>query len=215
MPSRSLILIRRHINRLKDTISRHMEKYAAIRVLFPEVEKQAEAVNTTWQAYQNAAITGDKERAERDTSIGTLLNGIQQWRPAILGLVPGAEKNIRNLPSGAPTADEIIRVAEDMMVLVNNNEHAAILREEMISDLSEKIEIAKKETEEAVAAYPAEIIARAAFSEACIDANKILIRGTESIRAIFGRTSPEYKQFISRNTSDDKEEDSEAITGEE
>jgi len=42
------------------------------------------------------------------------------------------------------------------------------------------------------------------------------VNGTEIVRAIFGRTSREYKQFIARNTSaEEKELEAEVATGEE
>ena len=75
-----------------------------------------------------------------------------------------------------------------------------------ISDLGDTLDNAKKETAEATAALPAESVAREVYAEACLKANSVLIRGTEIVRAIFGRTSPEYKQFIARSTNKETDE---------
>ena len=63
----------------------------------------------------------------------------------------------------------------------------------------------------------AEAAARTAYTEACIEANIVLVRGTEIVCSIFGRTSPEYKQFIARASAAKEEEEIEAelVFGEE
>ena len=53
---------------------------------------------------------------------------------------------------------------------------------------------------------PLESVARQNYTDACNDANVVLIRGIEVIRAIFGKTSPEYKQFIAKPSAKEEEE---------
>ncbi len=216
MPSRNQSMIRRDINRLKSTVERHQQRYKALAAIYTAISSAAETVNRTWQDFQARAITGDKERQERDQAIEMLLAWIQRWRPVMLLLIPGAESNIGKLPPSAATPDDAIRVAEDMVEFIKTNPGADSFRDEALEVLGEKIEAARKETAEATAALPAEAAARQAYSEACVAANTILIRGTEVVRALFGRTSPEYKQFIARSSaSEEQEVEQESLLGEE
>ncbi|MBN1129442.1 MAG: hypothetical protein JXA71_10670 [Chitinispirillaceae bacterium] len=213
MPSRTLTMIRRGINRLNDLVKQHPE-IPALRVIGAAVASCADNVNAALQRFQNAAIDGDRERAERDTAMGELLTWVQSWRPVILMLVPGADKNIRNLPYDAPTPDDLARVAEDMLTVMKENQETADILQPATADLGDKIEKARKETAEANMALPAETVARAEYSEACLNANNILVRGSEIVRTVFGRTSPEYKQFIERSKgNEEEEEEAEAQTG--
>ncbi|NQT27260.1 hypothetical protein HQ585_18040 [candidate division KSB1 bacterium] len=217
MPARSLKMIRRDINRLKDTIQRHKESHAALAAFEGPVSSATQKVNEAWQNYQKVAVAGDKEREERNTAIGNLLGWIQRWRPVVLLLVPGANENLRKLPSSAPTPDDVIRVAEDMVRFIQEHTGSGLDAEAALADLGDSIEETRKETRDAVAALPAESEAREAFTEACLEANPILVRGTQVVRAIFGRTSPEYKLFIARsgNSGDgDEDEGEDADTGE-
>ena len=206
MPSRNQQMIRRDINRLKDTLERHRETHKSLAAIHPVVSSAAESVNRSWQTYQASAVVGDKEREERDESIKILLDWIQSWRPIMLMLIPGASSNIRQLPPTGATPDDVIRVAEDMAELIKGNPGADSFREEALNALGEKIDAARKETSEASAALPAEAAARQAFSEATLSANTVLIPGTDAIRAIFGRTSPEYKQFIARDRASEEDD---------
>lgn len=216
MPSRNQSLIRRDINRLLETTERKAAEQPALAAILPVVKTAAGNVNATWQQYQQVVVTGDKERQERDDAIHSLIQWIQRWRPVIFMIVPGAETKIRALPSGAPTPDDVIRVAEDMSQFIQNMENTAAFKENALKELHQLIESARKETAEATAILPMQAMARQAFSDACINANPILINGTEIIRAIFGRTSREYKQFIARNTNtEEKAIEAEAATGEE
>jgi hypothetical protein len=213
MPSRTLTMIRRGINRLNDLIKQHQE-VPALKVIGATVASCADGVNAAWQRFQNAAIDGDRERAERDTAMGELLSWVQQWRPVVLMLVPGADKNIRNLPYGAPTPDDLARVAEDMLTVMKENMETANILQPATEDLGDKIEKARKETAEAALALPAESVARTAYSEACLSANDLLVRGSEIVRSVFGRTSPEYRQFIeSSKGKEEEEEEAESQTG--
>ncbi len=45
-------------------------------------------------------------------------------------------------------------------------------------------------------------------------ANSFLVHGTEVVRAVFGPTSRQYKQFIEHNSADHAELDSAASAGE-
>lgn len=216
MPSRSQAIIRRDINRLQILIERLHETFKALAAIKSPVDNAAALVNNTWQKFQQAAVAGDKERAERDSAIATLIEWIQNWRPVVLMLVAGASSNIRQLPSSGATPDDVIRVAEDMVKFIDGNQGAEAFREDAKTELADKLESARKETQEASAALPAEAAARQAYSDASIAANNILIPGTEIIRANFGRTSPEYKQFIARSKPDEEEQiDTESETGEQ
>ncbi len=215
MPSRSQAMIRRDINRLKMVIESRHQTHEVLAAIKLTVDSAAAAVNETWQKYQVAAVAGDKERAERTSAIATLIDWIQNWRPVVLMLVAGADSNIRQLPASGATPDDVILVAEDMTKFIESNPETTAFRESAIAELADKLENARKETKEASAALPAEAAAREAYSSATLAANKILVPGTEVVRAIFGRTSPEYKQFISRSKPNEEDEiTAEAETGE-
>ncbi len=216
MPSRTLAMIRRGINRLHETNERHISKYPALAAISPLVASAKESVNTAWQNYQSVAVTGDKERQEREDAINILIKWMQNWRQVLLMIVPGASMNIYNLPSSGATPDDVIRVVEDMVKLINNNPGAESFRASAIENLGDGVEKARKETSEATAAWPAEAAARQTYSEACNAANGILVRGIEIIRANFGRTSPEYRQFTVRSSaSEEKEIEDESMLGEQ
>lgn len=215
MPSRSQAMIRRDINRLKDTTERNADDHSALAAIKQMVSSAAETVNSAWQRYQVTAIAGDKEREERESAVRSLIEWLQRWRPVLLLVVPGAAVNIRTLPPSGATPDDVIRVAEDMIEFVKNNPGAESFRDQALQDLGDNLENARKETSEAAAALPAEAAARQTYSEACQIANNVLVSGTEVVRAIFGRTSPEYKQFIARSSaSEEGEIESESNLGE-
>ncbi len=216
MPIRNQSMIRRDINRLLETCERHAAAKPALAAILPTVKSAAEKVNTAWQQYQQGVIMGNKERQERDESIFPVLQWVQQWRPVIFLTVPGAEAQIRALPAKGATPDDIIRVADDMAIFIQNNPATASFKDDALNGLNKKIESARKETAEATAILPLEAVNRQAFTDACLIANTIVVSGTEIVRAIFGRTSREYKQFIARNTSAEENEiTNEAATGEE
>lgn len=216
MPARNQTLIRRDINRLRDTIDRHVDAYPALAAVAAVIREAADAVNRSWQSYQAATVIGDKERQERDTAVRAVVEWIQRWRPAMLMLVPGAEFNIRTLPASGATPDDVIRVAHDMAEFIRTNAGAESFRTAALEDIGDGIESARKETTEATAALPVEAAARQGYSDACLQANRVLISGTEIIRAIFGRTSPEYKQFIARSSAAEEAEiESESSLGEQ
>ena len=99
MPTRNQTIIRRDINRLKDTIERHKDNNPALSALLPIVESVCDSVNSAWNNYRSVAVQGDKERAERETAVDTIIKWIQRWRPVIILYVPGADKNIKILPA--------------------------------------------------------------------------------------------------------------------
>lgn len=215
MPSRNQSMIRRDINRLRETIERHQADHPALAAILILVATAADAVNTAWQTLQAAVVSGDKERDERDNAISALTSWVQSWRPVLLLSVPGADVNLRNLPATGATPDDMIRLAEDMAAFINANPAAESFREAAITALDDNVATARQETSEATAALPAETAARQAYTDACNNANTILVRGTEVIRATFGRTSPEYKQFIARaSAAEEQEIDEEVEVGE-
>ena len=202
MPARSQTLIRRDINRLNDVVQRHKTEQPALAAIETAVNGAANSVNGAWQAYQQAAITGDKEREERDTAITHLKAWIRRWRPVVLMLVPGADENIYKIKGRASTPDDLIRVAGDIKAIIEEKGNGL---QSALEDLGDMIPVTEKETSEATAALPAEADARHVFSEACLAANPVVVRGSEIVRAIFGRTSPEYKQFIARGSRVEEE----------
>lgn len=206
MPTRNQSMIRRDINRLKETIQRYQDKQPALAAIADVVSAAAASVNSAWQEFQARAVAGDKEREERDSIIDTLTKWIQRWRHVLLMLVPGADMNVRQLPSSGATPDDVIRVAQDMAEFIKTNPAAESFRDTALASLGDLIARASKETAEATVALPAEAAARQAYTEACNSANTVLVRGTEVVRSIFGRTSPEYKQFIARASSEEEEE---------
>ena len=206
MPSRNQTQIRRDINRLKETIDRHDQENPSLAAIKPLVDESTTSVNSAWQNYQSAAVKGDKERRERDDAVSLLISWIQRWRPVVMLKVPGAAMNIRNLPASGATPDDVIRVAEDLLKFISENPATESFRTQANQELGEGIAAARKETSEATAALPEEAAARQAYSEACLNANAVLVRGLDIIRAIFGRTSPEYKQFIARASAREEEE---------
>ena len=216
MPARNQVIIRRDINRLKEVIERTKATNPALLAISAVVTTASDKVNKAWQDYQKVAVQGDKERNERDEAINVLIKWIQRWRPIILLSVPGADKNIKNLPSTGATPDDVIRVAEDMIEFMRSNPGASSFNAPANSDLGTALTNAKKETGEATAILPQEASARQAFTDECNSANNVLVKGLDVVRAIFGATSPEYKQFIARSSSKEEEEiDAEASVGEE
>ena len=216
MPSRNQVIIRRDINRLKDTIERTKDSNPALSGILPTVIAVCNEVNQAWQEFQQTAVQGDKERDERDESINVLVKWIQRWRPVIMLSVPGADQNLKKLPSSGATPDDVIRVAEDMIDFINVKTEASSFKDTANSDLGDALTNAKKETTEATAILPQETSKRQAYTDACLVANEVLVKGLDIVRAIFGRTSPEYKQFIARASEKEEEEiEAEASVGEE
>ncbi|MBN2039369.1 MAG: hypothetical protein JW864_04970 [Spirochaetes bacterium] len=209
MPSRNNSMIRRDINRLAALIANSGESVPALNAVSGLVNGAAADVNSTWKAYQSAAVQGDREREERESAINVLVTWIQHWRPVILMLVPGAGKNLRTLPSKGATPDDVIRVAEDMADFMRAEPNASEFFETAEADLGDKLDNAKKETNDAAFILPDEMAARDSYSEACIEANSILVRCLHIVRSAFGSTSPEYKQFIARESSTEEEDDNE------
>ncbi len=214
MPSRNQSMIRRDINRLNETIERHKDTQPALAAISGIVNKAAQDMNNAWQRYQAVSVAGDREREERKTAIRALIEWIQKWRPVVMLIVQGADANIRNLPSSGATPDDVIRVAGDMVKLINDNSDADSFRDSCINDLGGGLENAKKETLEAASILPQEAAARHNYSETSIVANKALNAGLNIIRSRFGPTSPEYKQFIARDKPEEEEAEEKEIDAE-
>ena len=146
MPSRSQTRIRRDLNRLNDLIEEHATNYPALSAVQPDVAAAATRVNRCFQAYQQASVTADRERTERDVSIAKLREWVQQWRPVALLKIPGAASNLRALPASGATPDDQIRLAEDLRSLIQNDPAAEAFRDAALGALGELIELARKET---------------------------------------------------------------------
>jgi hypothetical protein len=216
MPLRNQSTIRRDINRLDNTVQHRKSEHPALEAISDITSEIVEKINTIWQAYQAISVQGDKERKERDLAIRKLIKWVQRWRSVIMMRIPGASDNIHKLPSKGATPDDVIRVADDIIKFINTNQSAEPFRTSAIDELGDMLENARKETDEATHILPEETATRNAYTDVCLEANSILIPGTEIIRAIFGRTSPEYKQFIARASKSEEDEiDKESNTGEE
>ena len=215
MPARTQTKIRRDINRLKETVERHVAAQPSLAAIKVRVDSAAALVNQRWQEYQESAVSGDKERKEREDAVTDVQKWVQRWRPVVLLSVPGADANLSNLPSSGATPDDVVRVAQDMKNFLQNNPGAADFKEAALSDLGDMVEKAMNEISDSSEALAREAAAREAWAEASMTANTVLVRGSEVVRAIFGPKSPEYKQFISRDSSEEEEADTkDAGTGE-
>ncbi len=216
MPARSQIRIRRDLNRLNELVAQHAATQPALAAVRGPVEAVTAEVNRCFQAYQQTAVAADRERTERDQAVANLRNWVQQWRPVVLMMVPGASANLRQLPSSGATLDDQIRVAEDLRNLLAASPGAASFRDAALAALGDQIDVVQKEYGEAATALPAEAGARAALTETTLAGNEVLVRSLDIVRAVFGSKSPEYKQFVVRSTSpaDADEEDREAAAGE-
>jgi len=206
MPARSQARIRREINRMAELIEREGSN-PALGAIAPIVKDTAAQLNAAWQNYQQAAVSADKERSERDSAVAQIRTWIQRWRPILLLTTPGAESNTRGLPPSGSTPDDTLRVARDLMTFMEETPSTASFREAAREDLGSKLEAAQRETHEATQSLPNEEGARAALTEASVNANRVLVRGIEVVRAIFGPASANYRQFMSRETGAEAEEE--------
>ncbi len=206
MASRTLALIRRGINRLYDLLTRRGSEHPALQALTDVVAASTTRVNASWQQLQELSVSGDRERAERDSAVAALRTAVQQWRPVIFVRASEAAKNISTLPSGGGTVDDLVRIANDMVKLVDEYEGLSSIREAVAQQLGAAAARAEKESAEALEAYPAELRAQEAYTQACMEANEILVHGSRVVRATFGSTSPEYRQFITRGTAAEEDE---------
>ena len=214
MATRTQTIVRRDINRLNDLIQRYAESELALAAIQPRITETTDRVNAAWQAYQAAAITGDREREERDSNIEKLNEWIQKWRPVLLMLVPGAGENIRVIPPGGGTHDDIINVADDMIKLISENPAAEAFRELAMTSLGNILDDSKTDLAESITAWNNERATQTVYSDAIDDANTELVLGLRIIRTAFGATSPEYKRFIARDTDNETDEAADETTSE-
>lgn len=214
MPARSLALIYRHINRLKDTIGEYAPEHAALAALKPGADAYAAQVDSAYQAYVDSIAKGDKERGERDSAIDALRNAVSKWRGVVLCTVPGAGATVHALPPRGGTVDDMLRVGDVLEHFIETNPATTAFRKDAVGELKPLLAAAGKQTAEATSALPAQQAAREAFGAACLAANPFLVHATEVVRAIFGPTSRQYKQFIEHTTHDHAEVDSTASAGE-
>lgn len=203
MSRRNQSRTRRDINRLHELCARHAEAHPALAAILLLVGRVAGTVNATWKDYQGRAISAAKERSERDAAVGAATGWIRRWRPVVLLLVPGAAENLRKLPIRGATADDVIRVAEDMRDLVASNPACESFREACLGSLPD-LEAVRREVDEATVALPAEMTSRAAHAAAIAEARHTVSRGAEIVRATFGPASAEYRQFVSREAAGDE-----------
>jgi hypothetical protein len=151
-------------------------------------------------------LQGSAERGARDILITDTLTWVQQWRPVLLIKIPNAENSLRALPTSGATPDEVVRVALDMVGIMKKNPDLSEVANEALKKEPVIIE-ADNKVKSANTILSREKAARQTFTNACLSANAILVRGSEIVRASFGRTSPEYKKFINRSVGTDDEDD--------
>ena len=192
MPTRSHTLIRQDINRLNAVIRLHQALHPPLTLIASAVDKAAVRVNKTWRHYHTLIAANMKIMDLQDSPLLTLLGWIHRWRPVIQILIPGAEIRLRKLSSRRWTIHDLIWLAEDMRMLIETSGDGL---EVALDDFGEGLALSKRALQVPVS-FPNENEAFEAYTKACLEANKILLRGTQIIRAIFGRTSPEYKPFI-------------------
>ncbi len=216
MPLRTQTKIRRDINRLGDLVDEHATTMAPLRAIQPEVGAARSKVNSTWQAYRNAAITARKEIVERDSAVAQLNTWNRTWRSVVMIKIPGASESIHVLPASGATADDVVRVGNDLKELIETRAEAEPFREDALADLGTKLEDADRETKEATVAVPKKEKAADDYSQATLEANAVLVEASKAVRNIFGATSREYKQFIARaSAAEDAEDDEDSNTGED
>ncbi len=214
MPARSLALIYRHINRLKDTIGEYAPKHAALAALKPGADAFATQVDDAYKHYVDSIARGDKERTERDTAIDALRGAVSKWRGVVLCTVPGAGATVHALPPRGGTVDDMLRVGDVLVHFIQTNPATAAFRKDALAELGPLLDAARKQTADATSALPAQQAAREAFSAACLAANPFLVHATEVLRAIFGPHSQQYKQFIEHDLRDHAQVDAAANAGE-
>lgn len=207
MPSRSQAIIRRHINRLYAEVNRHLDTHPGLAALQPVVAQQAEQLNQAWQAYMSVIQTGDQERVERNNAIDRLFVRVRIWRPLTLAILPTAQQSLKKMPSQNSTPTDVIAVAQDLLNFLQEKEALAGVREQAIAGLGTQLEDAVRENNEATASLRLEDVAREHYTEASLEANRVLVHSLSMIRAIFGNTSPVYRQFIQNESADELDEE--------
>lgn len=207
MPGRSQAIIRHHLNRLQAEIDRHAEEHAPLAALQPLVTSTANQLNEAWQHYMSTVDNGDREREERDDAIGQLANWIRSWRPVAIALSPSSEQSLEEVPFRQSSPSNILTLARDLKHFIEEKEALAPIREIAIQDLGTLLEDATRETSEATEALPLEESARHDLTTMSLEANRVLLRGIEVVRVIFGRTSSEYRQFMQRSIERSVDED--------
>ena len=216
MAKKSQALTRRNINRLLEVCQRNAERYPAMAAFKDIAGTHADAVNTAWQTYQATSIQGDSVRESRNENLDRVKTWIQSWRPIVLAVGPGADENLRLLPAGGGTPDEIIQIATDLLKIITDHPDLEPYRELALNDLSNLLEQSRDLISSAKSAWVAERRAQLDYSEVVNESRRILVLGTQIVRANFGANSPEYKQFIVRDYgAEDDEDDVETLPEEE
>jgi hypothetical protein len=205
MAKRNNSQIRRDINRLNTTIQRHTE-IPSLTAIAKDVSEIASKVDGTYRSYQLLVVQGNSERSARDTIMIEVSKWMQEWRPVVLLKIPGAQDSIRALPNSGVTPDDIISVAKDLLELVKVHPEAKEFSEKALEKEPLIIE-ADTKVSNAASLFTQEREALRLFSAACTEANNILVRGSEIVRTVFGKTSPEYKKLISKTSVSDSEND--------
>lgn len=205
MATRNNDQIRRGINRLDATVDAHPE-FPSLAAIKPDVNSSAGSVNNTWNNLQMLTLQGGAERGARNILVTDVFSWVKQWRPVILIKIPSAESSLRALPNSGATPDEVVMVALDMVGIIKKNPDLNVIAEEALKKEAVILE-ADKKVKSANVLLGQEKAAQLAYTDACLSANSVLVRGSEVVRALFGRTSPEYKRFITKSVGTDDEDD--------
>ena len=198
-------IIREDINRLNELVSKYSSTEEALADIVNTVSFAANKLNTAWKSYQVMAVLGEKERSERDDAIVALTDAVQHWLVEIITKAP--ELNVKNIPNTRATLEDTMALAEDLILFFTDKKGELAFAGSAMLDITEKLNNTKKEISEAQAIMPLEAECRYTYTEACVDANTVLKMSLDIVRTVFGRTSPEYRQFLEHNTPKDNKTD--------
>lgn len=204
MSTRSQSRIRRDINRLQEVVALHREAHPVLEAMATQVNTLTAQLNAHWKAYQEVSLRGNRERQERAQVVEKLRAWLQQWRPVVLINVPGAEANLRKLPTRAATPDDLLRAVEDLRDLIHTKPTAAPFREGALHALGTLVDDARREVQDATVVLSEEKRARQDLRESSHAANTLVAHTMDILRSLFGKSSPEYRQFLTRTNTSEK-----------
>lgn len=196
MPVRSQAIVRKDIHRLVDLIAAESPAHPVLAAVKPTIEAHVVAVDAAYQTLTGVAVRAARERDERDAAIDRLSRWVRTWRPATLAIVPGAAASLLELPTAKGSADQIVRIAEDLKAFIERDPKAEPLRLPSLTELGTLLDVATKEASEATLALAEEAAAREGVARSTNAANDSLVHTLSIVRTLFGPTSPQYKQFI-------------------
>lgn len=105
--------IQRDNARVVEIAERHADR-SSLKAIHAKASPAAALVAAAAKQLRDARLTQNKEATERDVASRAVLDWIQEWRPIALLEVDGAAANLKALPPGAPTPDQLAAVAESL-----------------------------------------------------------------------------------------------------